>query len=766
MDSEAGAAGSDGGGGGGPVRFPTAAAEGPTVASSSEAQKERAETGERLRFRVELKSGETTIVSWKRLLKEVGKGGQSPSVQQPLPVFQDQVPSIEGEGIDAPTSNRFNAVIEKIERLYMGKQSSDEEELDGIPDDNAYDTEDSFIDDADLDEYFQVDKATTKHNGYFVNKGKLEQIEPNLSPDVAPKKRRRKDSIMRHNEKDGELISKDPVNMSDMRIKATARSIPLEGKKSSSTRKVLTPFGEHYQDERHLKNKLKTSTSACKKKSADLTTNSENPSHIKAAHFDASSLLPGKKNFNKQKLIPSKDITYKSKGTRESFDGMYSAPRTKVASSQVESQSKKFLDCENDIDASARVRHKERDGLGEFSLLNPPVSTYPMPVVHPSSTQIKEGFTVRSKGTTLERAIRDLEKIVALCRPPDLDAQEMDVSSQGVKRRLPQEVKQKLAKVARLSASQGKISEDDLIDRLMGILGHLIQRKTLKRNMKEMVELGLSARQQNADKFQEIKKEVNEMIQARVTALKPKVTEQQGGSTNDFQEAYINDGKRAQKGRHSMDRALEDKISDLYDLYVEGMDEDKGRQSRKLYVEIADLWPSGYMDNLGIKEAIYRSKERKRAMYNRQKARFEERIKRKNLASAMRVDESNLNPQVRSGQERPAIDSSTPVNVLLDKQITSQSMSDSSNHCGSKHYEKMRGDSSLATEDGINNAKKKRRPDSERVDVYAHPVMLPQQDSNEKHRRHKHSDDDASMSKLPKSKFPSPVPPSSNDKQS
>lgn len=32
----------------------------------------------------------------------------------------------------------------------QGKQSSDEEELDGIPDDDAYDTEDSFIDDADL----------------------------------------------------------------------------------------------------------------------------------------------------------------------------------------------------------------------------------------------------------------------------------------------------------------------------------------------------------------------------------------------------------------------------------------------------------------------------------------------------------------------------------------------------------------------------------------------------------------------------------------
>ncbi|KAM0947332.1 hypothetical protein DsansV1_C08g0085061 [Dioscorea sansibarensis] len=186
------------------------------------------------------------------------------------------------------------------------------------------------------------------------------------------------------------------------------------------------------------------------------------------------------------------------------------------------------------------------------------------------------------------------------------------------------------------------------------------------------------------------------------------------------------------------------------------MDEDEGRQGRKLYVEIAELWPSGYMDNLGIKEAIYRSKERKRAMYNRQKARSEERVKRKNLALAMRVDESNLNAQARSAQERPAIDSLTPVNVLLDKQITGQPVSDSGNHCGSKHHEKIRGDSSLATEDGINNAKKKGRPDSERGDVYVHPVMLPQQDSKEKHKRHKHSDDDASMNKLPKSKFPSP----------
>jgi len=31
-----------------------------------------------------------------------------------------------------------------------------------------------------------------------------------------------------------------------------------------------------------------------------------------------------------------------------------------------------------------------------------------------------------------------------------------------------------------MQASQNKISEDDLIDQLMGIVGHIVQRKTLK----------------------------------------------------------------------------------------------------------------------------------------------------------------------------------------------------------------------------------------------------------------------------------------------
>jgi hypothetical protein len=35
--------------------------------------------------------------------------------------------------------------------------------------------------------------------------------------------------------------------------------------------------------------------------------------------------------------------------------------------------------------------------------------------------------------------------------------------------------------------------------------------------------------------------------------------------------------------------------------------------------QLAELWPQGYMDNVGIKDAIYRSKERKRLLYSQQK---------------------------------------------------------------------------------------------------------------------------------------------------
>lgn len=65
--------------------------------------------------------------------------------------------------------------------------------LDDVPDDDEYDTDDSFIDDTELDDYFKVDNMETKHDGFFVNRGNLDHIEPTISHNQQARKRRHKD---------------------------------------------------------------------------------------------------------------------------------------------------------------------------------------------------------------------------------------------------------------------------------------------------------------------------------------------------------------------------------------------------------------------------------------------------------------------------------------------------------------------------------------------------------------------------------------------
>lgn len=97
--------------------------------------------GDRLRFTVELRPGETTIVSWKKLLKEAAtsknnkhgpKAAGPSSTADQLPAPQPNPPPLppalassehpaENEGKDAQGqagTNRLSTVIEKIERMY------------------------------------------------------------------------------------------------------------------------------------------------------------------------------------------------------------------------------------------------------------------------------------------------------------------------------------------------------------------------------------------------------------------------------------------------------------------------------------------------------------------------------------------------------------------------------------------------------------------------------------------------------------------------
>uniref|UniRef100_J3M7B5 Hpc2-related domain-containing protein n=2 Tax=Oryza brachyantha TaxID=4533 RepID=J3M7B5_ORYBR len=437
----------------------------------------------------------------------------------------------------------------------MGKNSSDEEDLVVVPDDDQYDTEDSFIDDDELDEYFEVDNLAAKHNGYFVNKGKLEQIEFDPVQTAEPKKRRRKDSSSSYieNNKEFALGSSSYIDM------------PLKDFK----RRTL-------QTEKNNSNALER---VQKKNFSDPTTGAEYAAHLKMTAY-----------------------------------------RDKDAPGHLGVQQEKASN-EANQDLSKNTHHNEKHNASEISGLNIASSIYSTETMHLATKGRIEGSGTKTKGTRLERAIRDLQNIVTEYKPQILDVHEAEANCQvAVKRRLPQEVKQKLAKVARLSANQGKISEREMINRLMGIVGHLVHRRTLKRNMKEMVQSGLSAKQEKAGKLQQVKTEIYEMIKTRL-ATKPKGAEHKDESTNGFQDAVTNDDRRALRGKSIMDTVLEDRICDLYDLYVEDMDEDKGPQSRKLYVELADMWPQGHMDKIGIRDAISRSQKRRNLLYRQRKVR-------------------------------------------------------------------------------------------------------------------------------------------------
>ncbi|PIN22029.1 hypothetical protein CDL12_05274 [Handroanthus impetiginosus] len=595
--------------------------------------------GGRLRFTVELRPGETTIVSWKKLLREVNsskKNGPGPSVSRPssgayqqaasqppppLPVMASSRQPAENEPTDSQAqagSNRLSTVIEKIERMYAGNGSSDEEDvfLDDVPDDDEYDTEDSFIDDAELDDYFQVDNSAIKHDGFFVNRGKLERIEPAISTNQQPKKRRRKDVTKGQGGNDDEHNPNKHVKLGNKGRKASSA---IERNSTSQSHRMPVP-SMHNSDVPVEASPTNAAEISSKKKTADtqILMDPSGLSNVDGIRLD--------KDADQQRtgVLSSQNHNNKRNEANELQDT--SAQRSNDKSSHVsKSHSGKQLNNADEQDQA--MQRKEKSPLVERFDLNVPASREPLQITKAPLMPRKEGSNVRPKITMLDKSIRELEKIVAESRPPSTEVQDPDNSSQAVKRRLPAEIKQKLAKVARLvQAIYGKIPKD-VINRLMSILGHLMQLRTLKRNLKIMANLGLSARQEKDDRLQKIKQEVAEMVRQRIQYMKSKVEEQTANS-DDFQEAGPEE-KEAVKRKYSMDDALENKICDLYDLYVEKLEEDSGPPVRKLYEELAAFWPSGLMDTEGIKRAICKAKDRRRALSGQRKN--QEKIKKKKV---------------------------------------------------------------------------------------------------------------------------------------
>ncbi|XP_062099545.1 ubinuclein-1 isoform X2 [Humulus lupulus] len=716
-------------------------------------------SGDRQMFTMELRPGETTIVSWKKLMKDANKVNGSSSTSAPElppvnahPRLESRIAPVavqqDGEEVkDETAPSRFSAVIEKIERLYMGKDSSDDEDHNDMPDDDQYDTEDSFIDDAELDEYFEVDNSAIKHDGFFVNRGQLERIESTALPSQQPKKRRRKDLAKGNGENDDGRLQNKLAKLGKM---ATGKNTSAPAKTLSTTTQAVAVSGERGEDMK-FQNQLNATVFGAKKKSSESKTLID-PSVLKVSNGDTTMILAEVKDIEKQKTgaLFSKDPSSKFKEMAVSSDSSHSKHHDKGAYAQSKSQSGKPSSGVDELDLSVRAR--EKNGNRELSDVNTFEGKYSAPMTKISHMHKKDGSNARPKGSILEKAIRELEKMVAESRPPTVESQEADNSSQAIKRRLPREIKMKLAKVARLAASHGKVSKE-LLNRLMSILGHLIQLRTLKRNLKVMISMGLSAKQETNDRFQLVKKEVIDMIKLRAPSMELKALEQQAGASDDFQE-IATEQKEVSKRKFSMDAALEDKICDLYDLYVDGLDDDAGPQIRRLYAELAELWPNGFMDNHGIKRAICRAKDRRRTLYNSKKD--QEKIRRKKMLASkteegVRVEagsilqpqytrerlatesasHSSANKSVSASTATAVMRTPSPINVQSFDKVKQEKLKGTSSHSPD---EARAGDSTVVTKKKV-----KRKPELELDETRLRAEKLPSQQGEERQKSLKQS---------------------------
>ncbi|EFH63935.1 hypothetical protein ARALYDRAFT_476896 [Arabidopsis lyrata subsp. lyrata] len=610
--------------------------DGPTFGESCKISSAILTAGDRKLLKVELLQEETTHVSWKKLMDEACKENglfasapeRPPNANPNLDFRLAPGAQTENEMVNQPHPNRLNSVIAKIERLYMGKDGSDGEELDGAPDDDDYDTEDSFIDDAELDEYFEVDNSPIKHDGFFVNRGKLERIEPSAtSNQQQPKKRRRKESA----KPCGDVVD---VSRKQAKMAKTAGGKDQSAAPGPSSKKI----------------------------SNDSKTVQDSFSPLKAQNGNDSLVLENVKHTDKANHQPMNATSPKSKAAGSSFP-----LHLKCTSKNEQSNSLPGISRPNDSAKSAVVRQQVNNGIPDLD-----IATESKKSVQISKKGDSNG---RPKSSTLEKAIRELEKVVAESRPPAVtENQDADISSQAVKRGLPGDVKLNLAKVARIAhASQGDIS-GELINRLMSIVGHLIQIRSLK---------------VKALPFQkELTRYV--FISEGVQALTE--TSQEAGTSDDFQDVGSL-GKPPVK-KFVMDVALEEKLCDLYDVFVEGMDEHSGPQIRKLYSDLAELWPNRLVDNHEIRRAICREKERRRALKgNLGKEMDQTKIAKKKETQLVPKSEGTTYPDKASGV---GVKASVVLSATTTSLVDCEAAADSSCERSKQQNEKLKGTSSLS----------------------------------------------------------------------
>lgn len=256
--------------------------------------------------------------------------------------------------------------------------------------------------------------------------------EPGISANVAPKKRRRKDASITYLETN-HLAPVDYFNIGDVPGKSSARGAVQTGKQLGSSN--IGSYGQYHEDNRVVKNKTSGPGGAPKRKSSEFSGGdaAARAKIIKDVSYAPLELRDLEKH--KAAALPV-DYAHKSK-TSETFDYAYPAYRDKGTSAQLDFQQRK-VSGENQ-DPSNRIYRKEKHGTSEYpgmAMASAVYSTQTMVRVsfsfclwdrRNSSTNFnifccfqhpvvgREGSGTKPKGTRLERAIRDLQKIAAEC---------------------------------------------------------------------------------------------------------------------------------------------------------------------------------------------------------------------------------------------------------------------------------------------------------------------------------------------------------------
>lgn len=78
-------------------------------------------------------------------------------------------------------------MIDRIEGLYRGVGDQEIDEIVGKIGDDKYESEDSFIDDQALNEYFAVEKnIRLRYSGFYIQRGPLEVLAADDPPSPQP----------------------------------------------------------------------------------------------------------------------------------------------------------------------------------------------------------------------------------------------------------------------------------------------------------------------------------------------------------------------------------------------------------------------------------------------------------------------------------------------------------------------------------------------------------------------------------------------------